>query len=64
LEREPAKCLIQDIYDEHYHHIVLWVEETIRIIGSYRLGLQVEIIAETRNYGDCIIRLNLLFIGF
>ncbi len=41
-----GKVLDNDVYDNHYHHIVLWDEEQLEIIGSYRLGVTSEIIAE------------------
>lgn len=41
-----GKALDTDVYDNHYHHIVLWDEEELDIIGSYRLGITNEIIAE------------------
>lgn len=33
-----------DIYDYYYKHIVLWDDEALDIVGSYRLGLTSEII--------------------
>ncbi|MBD3289533.1 GNAT family N-acetyltransferase [candidate division KSB1 bacterium] len=33
-----------DEYDKYYKHIVLWDEEALEIVGSYRLGLSREII--------------------
>lgn len=37
-----------DIYDYYYKHIVLWDDEALDIVGSYRLGLTSEII---KNHG-------------
>jgi len=35
-----------DIYDLYYKHIVLWDDENLEIVGSYRLGVTSEIIAK------------------
>jgi putative hemolysin len=41
-----GKSADTDIYDNYYHHIVLWDEDALEIIGSYRLGVTKEIIAQ------------------
>lgn len=33
-----------DIYDKYYKHIVLWDEEELEIVGSYRLGVCKELL--------------------
>ena len=38
-----------DQYDKWYRHIVLWDDESLEIVGSYRLGLCKEIIVQ---YGE------------
>lgn len=35
-----------DKYDEYYHHMFLWDEETQQIAGAYRMGLGSEIFAK------------------
>lgn len=35
-----------DKYDKYYHHIVLWDNRTLEIVGSYRIGLCSEILQE------------------
>ncbi len=35
-----------DIYDLHYHHIVLWDSDELDIVGAYRLGITKEIIED------------------
>jgi len=39
-----GKTYDMDIYDLYYKHIVLWDEETLDIVGSYRLGITSEIL--------------------
>lgn len=39
-----GKSYDTDVYDDHYHHIVLWDEDELDIVGAYRLGLTKEII--------------------
>lgn len=39
-----GKSADTDVYDNYYHHIVLWDEDALEIIGSYRLGITKEII--------------------
>lgn len=41
-----GKSFDTDTYDEHYHHIVLWDDDDLEIVGSYRLGITSEIIEE------------------
>lgn len=43
-----GKTFDMDIYDLYYKHIVLWDEDELEVVGSYRLGLTKEILA---NYG-------------
>lgn len=43
-----GKVIDLDKYDKIYKHIVLWDEENLEIVGSYRLGVINEII---KNYG-------------
>jgi len=35
-----------DEFDNHYEHIIIWDEEELEIVGSYRLGLCNKIISE------------------
>src|SRR6478752_2830679 len=37
------KSIDLDNYDQHYHHMFLWDEETKQIAGAYRMGLGSEI---------------------
>ncbi|MCK9211638.1 MAG: lysophospholipid acyltransferase family protein [Ignavibacteriaceae bacterium] len=39
-----GKKLDTDPYDAYYHHIVLWDEENLEIMGAYRVGVGSEII--------------------
>lgn len=39
-----GKKMDTDLYDRHYKHIVLWDEEDLEIVGSYRLGIGEEIL--------------------
>lgn len=32
-----------DIYDDYYHHLILWNKEKQRFIGAYRMGLGAEV---------------------
>lgn len=41
-----GKSYDTDIYDDYYHHIVLWDEEALEIAGSYRLGITSEVVAQ------------------
>lgn len=41
-----GKKIDVDEFDRFYHHIVLWDEEREQIIGSYRLGLCRQVLAE------------------
>lgn len=43
-----GKVVDLDKYDKIYKHIVLWDEENLEIVGSYRLGIVGDII---KNYG-------------
>ncbi len=27
-----------DLFDSHYHHLILWQKKTLEVVGSYRLG--------------------------
>ena len=40
-----GKTMDMDIYDIYYKHIVLWDEDELEIVGSYRLGITKEILA-------------------
>jgi putative hemolysin len=40
-----------DIYDERYHHLLLWNEKDRRLAGAYRLGKVREILAERGEKG-------------
>jgi putative hemolysin len=41
-----GKTIDMDIYDLYYKHIVLWDESELEIVGSYRLGIVNDILAE------------------
>jgi putative hemolysin len=41
-----GKALDIDRFDQTYHHLFLWNNETCEIVGAYRIGLVNEIIAE------------------
>ncbi|MBX3044163.1 MAG: lysophospholipid acyltransferase family protein [Candidatus Kapabacteria bacterium] len=43
-----GKTFDMDIYDLYYKHIVLWDEDELEIVGSYRLGITKDILD---NYG-------------
>ncbi len=32
-----------DVYDYHYHHLILWDNDTEKLVGAYRLGVGSEI---------------------
>jgi len=40
-----------DVYDAYYHHIVLWDEENLEIIGAYRIGVGSEILEKYGSTG-------------
>jgi putative hemolysin len=40
-----------DIYDEQYHHLLLWNEKDLCLAGAYRLGKVQEILAEKGEEG-------------
>lgn len=41
-----GKTYDMDIYDLYYKHIVLWDDENLEIVGSYRLGITSEIVSQ------------------
>ncbi len=50
-----------DIYDERYHHLLLWHEKDRALAGAYRLGLVQEILAESGPaglYTSTLFRMN------
>lgn len=47
-----------DKYDDYYHHMFLWDNQTQKIAGAYRMGLGIEIF---KNYGINGFYLNELF---
>ncbi|NUN07840.1 MAG: GNAT family N-acetyltransferase [Ignavibacteriaceae bacterium] len=40
-----------DLYDKTYKHLVLWDEEALEIVGSYRLGFCEEILGKSGPFG-------------
>lgn len=40
-----------DAYDGHYHHVVLWDDAEMEIVGAYRLGLCSDILARHGQQG-------------
>lgn len=41
-----GKPLDLDRFDQHYHHLILWNDETCELVGAYRIGLVDQIIAK------------------
>ena len=41
-----GKPLDLDRFDQHYHHLFLWNNETCEIVGAYRIGLVDQILAK------------------
>lgn len=39
-----GKKIDLDDYDKHYHHLVLWDDTDLEIVGSYRIGIVKEIL--------------------
>src|SRR5690606_20297796 len=46
-----GKTYDMDIYDIYYKHIVLWDEDELEIVGSYRLGITQEILNQYSKKG-------------
>ncbi len=46
VEEGTGKRIDVDNYDKHYKHLVLWDDEALEVVGSYRLGLGNEIIKQ------------------
>ena len=50
-----------DIYDERYHHLLLWHEKDRQLAGAYRLGMVQDILAESGPaglYTSTLFRMN------
>jgi putative hemolysin len=65
VEEGTGKRLDLDEFDKYYKHLVLWDEEELEIVGSYRLGLGDEITQNQQqfysatlfNFNDDLIKL-------
>ncbi|NWF89855.1 MAG: GNAT family N-acetyltransferase [Ignavibacteriaceae bacterium] len=54
-----------DKYDSYYHHLVVWDEEELEIVGSYRLGIGKDILnkfGQTGFYTSTLFNYNKSFI--
>ncbi len=58
VQEGTGNALDVDSYDRYYRHLILWDEDELEIIGSYRIGESSEIL---REYGEIGLYTNSLF---
>jgi len=58
IQEGTGNALDVDSYDRYYRHLILWDEDELEIIGSYRIGEAGEILSE---YGERGLYTNSLF---
>ena len=58
VQEGTGNALDVDSYDRYYRHLILWDEDELEIIGSYRIGEAREIL---REYGEIGLYTNSLF---
>ncbi len=58
VQEGTGNALDVDSYDRYYRHLILWDEDELEIIGSYRIGEVREIL---REYGEIGLYTNSLF---
>lgn len=58
VQEGTGNALDVDSYDRYYRHLILWDEDELEIIGSYRIGEASEIL---REYGEIGLYTNSLF---
>ncbi|MBA3756401.1 MAG: lysophospholipid acyltransferase family protein [Nitrosomonas sp.] len=58
VQEGTGNALDIDSYDRYYRHLILWDEDELEIIGSYRIGEAAKIL---REYGEAGLYTNSLF---
>jgi putative hemolysin len=58
VQEGTGNALDVDSYDRYYRHLILWDEDELEIIGSYRIGEAAKIL---REYGETGLYTNSLF---